>query len=287
MTLLHAQAGPRLLRGVTVAVFAYWFAVIAFDPLHRLALLPASIFDPAGPLRLLPRPLQLLWIGETALHALRAATLAALALTLVSARWRPVSSLAACALLTLYQGVARGFAGHMDHKQIVLLYGTCMLAAAPWLDAAARRRGGAPRPGVPPLTSIPLVGFTAALCITYSLVACYRLLHGGLEVFTSNSLTFWALRNAYQIVHPDWGLGRLLLDMPLVERALNWGYPVVTAFELTAPLCLFSRAYRRAFLAVMIPFHLCSWVFMEVFFLENLALYLLLIEWDRARPERA
>ena len=148
---------------------------------------------------------------------------------------------------------------------------------------ARTRQPTLPRPYT--LSGIPLVALLTTLCVTYTLVGVYRLIHGGLDVFTSGSLTFWALRNSFQVLHPGWGLGWLLLRHPALSMVLNAGFPVVTTFEVLAPLCVVSRPFRTAFLAVMVPFHLCSWIFMEVFFWRNLLLYMLLVEWDRVNGE--
>jgi hypothetical protein len=194
-----------------------------------------------------------------------------------------VAAVLACCGLTAGQSIMRGFSGHIDHKDLVLLYAAWLLAILPWADALAKRRGLIP-PKPYTLEGISVVAILAALCLSYTLVGVYRLVHGGVEVFTSGSLTFWALRNSYQVTDPTWGLGRWLPQHPMLDRALNAGFPIVTMFEVLAPLALVSRTFRRVFLAVMVPFHVLSWMVMEVFFWKNLLLYPLFVEWRRARP---
>lgn len=104
---------------------------------------------------------------------------------------------------------------------------------------------------------------------------------GAIETFSSGSITFWALRNSYQVVDPAWGFGRSLLESPIFNSILNWGFSVITLFEVFAPVCLFSRWFRSVFLGVMIPFHFLSWLFMEVFFWANLLLFLLFFDINR------
>ena len=76
---------------------------------------------------------------------------------------------------------------------------------------------------------------------------------------------------------------RFLLQQRTLNVLLNMGFPIVTVFEVLAPLCLVSRTFRAAFLVVMVPFHLFSWIFMEVFFWKNLALYVLCVDWSRVK----
>ena len=285
MNLLHQRATPHALRLVTVTVFGLWFLIVALDPIQQLSLLPVSLFEPVGLLRVLPPSLGAWLPSPTFLLGLKAATLVSLALVLLN-RWATPAAVGACALLTLSQSIARGFAGHMDHKQVVLLYAAYWLAVLPLADAIARKRGSAAS-GAVSLSGIPLVAILSTLCLTYSFVGIYRLVHGGLEVFRSGSMTFWALRNSYQVLHPSWGWGRGLLGQPVLDQALNYGFPIVTLFEVLAPLCLIWRWFRLVFLAVMVPFHFFSWMFMEVFFWHNLVLYLLLFDWSRPQQRAA
>ena len=131
------------------------------------------------------------------------------------------------------------------------------------------------------LSGIPLVAILITLCFTYTLVGVYRIVHGGIEIFSSGSITFWAMRNSYQAVQPAWGFGRSLLEYPIFNSIFLWGFPIITLFEVFAPVSLFSRRFRCVFLGVMIPFHFLSWLFMEVFFWANLLLFILFFDVDK------
>jgi hypothetical protein len=100
-------------------------------------------------------------------------------------------------------------------------------------------------------------------------------------VFSSGSITFWALRDTYQVLNPAWGFGKLLLEYPMLDSMFKIGFPIITLFEVLAPICLFSRWFRYAFLFLMIPFHFLSWLFMEVFFWENLVLFVFFFDIER------
>jgi hypothetical protein len=65
---------------------------------------------------------------------------------------------------------------------------------------------------------------------------------------------------------------------------LRLGLPVITLFEMTAPLCLVCSHYRRLFIPTMLSFHFMSLVFMNIFFFDDMLLYLLLIDWSRRFP---
>jgi len=240
--------------------------------------LPRSLYEPVGFLSALPEPMAEFMLGRTFLLSLRLLTVVTTAVAALS-RGGAACALLACASVTLFEGIVRGFGGHVSHHDLVLLYVAYGLAL---FRAADRLVPSDTRPGVT-LSGIPLVATAALLCLTYSFTGMFRLLRGGTELFASGSLTFWALRNSYQYITPVWGLGRYLPELPLMNAFLNLGYPVVTLFEVLAPVCLWSRRFRYVFVAVMIPFHLLSWVFLEIFFWESLLLYVLFLDLPRWR----
>jgi hypothetical protein len=280
MTLLHQDASARTVAYVTRLVFGLWFVKLALDPFPQLAALPASIYDPVGFLSPLPRAVTLLTLSTPFLWGLKWLALLAVGLVLLG-RFRYPAALAACPLLTLQAGIALGFAGHIHHQEAVLLVAVYWLALCPVMDRLAARpsRGRGPSPDVHAgLSSVPLIGILLSLCCAYACVGVTRLVHGGLEVFTSDSMTFWALRNAYHVSQPAWGWGARVLEQPWLRVFLHAGFPVVTTFEVLAPLCLFSRWFRRLFLLVIGSFHLVSWFVLDVFFWENLLLLTLLLD---------
>lgn len=278
--LLHAAASPAALRWLTAGVFGLWSWQVASASVHPLTVLPVSLYEPVGFLSFLPESVASIMLSHAFLLALQLLTAVTTAVAALS-RGGAACAVLACAGVTLYEGIVRGFGGHISHHDLVLLYAAYGLALFQLADRVV------PAPTRPDATrsGIPLVATIALLCVTYSLTGLFRLLRGGTELFTSGSLTFWALRNSYQYINPIWGLGRYLPELPLVNTLLSLGYPIVTVFEVLAPVCLWSRRFRGVFLAVMIPFHLFSWLFMEIFFWESLLLYVLFLDlpqWRRS-----
>ena len=280
MKLPHWDAPPEALRLVRRLVFATWFLRVAFKPLDQLALIPPSLFTPVGPMAFLPPSIEALLHGAVFLQALKAATLLSFALVIAGVALRPMM-VASCVLMTAFACLWRGFAGHMDHESVLILFAGYILTLYELADAWAERRGEAPVAGGPTRAGIPLTTILIVLCLAYTMVGIFRLVRGAPSVFTSGSLTFWALRNAYETAEPAWGWGKYVVEYPWLGRLLNGGFPVITLFELTALTALFSRWYRYAFLLVMVPFHLLSLFVLDVFFWENMVLYVLFFELGR------
>jgi hypothetical protein len=280
MKLPHWDATPEALRLVRRLVFATWFVRVAFKPLDQLALIPSSLFEPVGPMALLPASVEHLLHGAVFLSALKAATLLSCTLVIAGVALRPMM-VASCVLMTVFACLWRGFAGHIDHESVLILFAGYLLTLFELADAWADRRGEQPAPGAPTRAGIPLTTILVVLCLAYTMVGIFRAVRGAPAVFTTNSLTFWALRNAYETAEPAWGWGKYVVQYPWIGRLLNGGFPIITLFELTALAALFSRSYRYVFLLVMVPFHLLSLFVLDVFFWENMVLYVLFFELGR------
>ncbi len=280
MSLLQERASPTLLRAVTIGVFGFWGLQLAFDPVDALAALPLSLYEPVGFLRIVPASVVARLLMPLAMYDFKAVILVSCAAVIFAIRPR-VFAVLACVGLTVYEGLLRGFGGHVSHSDLVMLYAAYFLALFPLANALL-----APKERVRVnLSGVPVVAILAALCFTYSLTGLYRLMHGGMETFTSGSLIFWALRNSYQYIDPLWGWGRRLINEPVWAAWLTMGFPIVTMFEVLAPLCLVSSRFRWLFLVVMVPFHLLACVVMEIFFWEHLLFYTLFF--DRVGRSRA
>jgi hypothetical protein len=63
-----------------------------------------------------------------------------------------------------------------------------------------------------------------------------------------------------------------VLADPRAAGLLVLGFPLVTVLEVLSPLCLFHRAFRRAWVAGIALFHLFTLIFMGIFFVHNLLL---------------
>ena len=257
------------LRAIRIVVFGLWLVKTILTPVDSLGWLPLSLFQPVGFLAALPDAALRFLVQSASLYWLKVAVIVALALALVG-RTRNVAAVAACLLITLQQGIIRGFSGHVHHSDLVLLYAGYLLALFPIADRLTRK---------PASTERVLVGaILALLCLSYTLTGTYRLIHGGADTFGEGSATFWALRNSYQLAHPTWGLGKLLLPHPALTHVLNASFPIVTLFESAGIIALISRPFRWTFIAVVIGMHLLSWLFLEVFFWENLFLLAFFVE---------
>jgi len=300
MQLLHCDAPLGSRDFARTYIWLLWVMALAIDPLTDLALLPAVSFEPAGLAAMVPAVGRQMLLSPTGLLLLQLASIAATGLAALDfggARWqgrmnglgamaprkllnRKLVSLAACVLLTVYQGVVRGF-GHINHAEIVLLFAAYIVTWADWVDVAAcnglAEHGGSAR-GRKHFAGAPLTAIAAMLCVTYTLTGVHRVMQGGVEVFAGNHLQSWIICAQYSPRGYDLTLGKWLLSFPAFRWSMAVGFPLVTLFEILAPLCLVSKRFRLVFFAVMAPFHGLVLVTMGIVFWQSLALYVFLLD---------
>ncbi len=269
--LLHEKAGPGLLRLARLGIFALWIFKLLLDPLWRLADMPKELFDPVGILALLPHAWQTALLTPGGLISLWISSLFICALG-CSNRAFPLSATVAALLLTVYSSLIRSF-GPAVHTDIVLLLTVYALAGFAWADTFSRKAWK--------FSAYPLITIVAMLTLSYCLVGLNRAVSGGVSVFTGDTMEAWAVDASLRGYYFDTNIGWHIPEWPFVVFMLKSGLPVITVFEITAPLCLGWPHYRWVFIPVMFSFHLLSLVFMNIFFFDDMILYLLLIDWSR------
>jgi hypothetical protein len=267
-----------LLRLARLGIFALWIVKLMLDPLWRLAGMPRELFQPVGILALLSATTLDRLLTPAGLSALLIATLAVLAVGLTNRAFPFVATLAAI-LLTAYSSLIRSF-GPAVHTDIVLLLAVYALAGFAWADWIALKFGK--KKIVPGAAAYPLVTIVAMLGLSYCLVGLNRTVAGGINVFTGDTMEAWAVDASLRGYY--FNIGWHIPEWPTVVFMLRSGLPVITLFEITAPLCLAVPHYRWVFIPVMLSFHLLSLVFMNIFFFDDIFLYLLLVDWSRRFP---
>jgi hypothetical protein len=271
LQLLHRDASRAALVFFQIYVFGLWFVRVAAEPLHRLAVLPRSYYDPVGVLRLLPDVTHAWLLSAEGLVALKIALLVTCALSLWPQAFRYAAPVAAF-LLVVYQSLINGF-GHINHAEILSLLAAVTLAI--FANLPQRKPSPAYNPNAVPLITVALI---VTLC--YSLVGFTRI-QSGISVFTGDTIINYVVSRSLRSYYYDFNLGLAVVSWAPAAYLLRAGFPLVTLSEALAPLVLVSRRFRWMFLAVMVPFHLLTLVLMEVNFMENLLLYVVVVDFSR------
>jgi hypothetical protein len=276
--LIHEQAGPRLLTLTRLGIFALWIVKLLLDPVWRLAELPPQMVHPVGVLNLVsPTALGALF-NELGLMRMWDCALVVVVCCLPPSRWLISTALRytlAAIVLTVYSSVIRSF-GPAVHTDIVLLLSTYALALFAWADLFAPRAAGR--------YSYPLITIALMLTLAYTLVGLNRVVTGGPGVFAGPTMTAWTVDASLRGYYFNTNIGWRVPQWPLVNFMMQAGLPGITVFEILAPLCVAWPRFRWVFIPVMLSFHALSLLFMNIFFFDDMLLYLLLIDWSRKFP---
>ena len=262
-------------------IFGLWFVHVLRDPLTELADFPPDLFDGPGVLAFVPEGLQTWLLSYVGLSATKGSLLVLLSAATIGVLTRPCA-LAASLMLVYYQGLVRGF-GHVNHSEMTLIYAAFVLALVPCGDALALRPSRVERREGAYEAGFLLIALT--LCFTYFLVGLNRILHHA-DVLGDGTIRFWIQLAAYRDAADSPALGRFMNHSAALRALVEVGFYLAQAAELLAPLCLFSRRFRWAFVAWMGLFHLMTALMMNIFFWGNVALYVVFFDLDRLAKSR-
>lgn len=267
---MHSHAGATHLGALRFWVFAMWFMDVAKDPLTDLAVLPFSSFQAVGVLRWVPAAFWASLHSGTGLRLWWVTMLVLLALSALGTRGYRAIATVTCVLLTFYQGLIFSFA-EVTHAELAALYVAFVVAVFPSADALSFR-GRTPLSAPPAVYRAAVLLATIVLLSTYMLTGVRRLFAGGTDIFLNGTILTMVADGSITPDHLQQGFGLELLARPLGRFLLESGFVLVTVFEILSLFCLSSPWFRRAWLAVMLPFHVLSWPLLQTLFVHNILL---------------
>ena len=261
-------------------IFALWTIIIICTPLTNYAYLPPEIFDPLGIFSLVfPKATSFtteIALSYSFLISLKIAMIIGCLLCTVGTKYFRWIAIPTTLLLFLSDGIVKGFNGFVNHAEFGILYGAAVISLFPAADQfSIRHNESAKNDSQKYILPIFLVAFI--LLSAYSFVGINRLVNGGLEVFTGNSLVRDLLVNGAE--YTKWGIygpGHFVARSPLLLPIFKVGFLFVTLMEVLSPLILVNKKLLYVWIAIMVPFHLLSLITMNIFFWENLILIIAL-----------
>jgi hypothetical protein len=273
--MLHSDATRHTLGFARIVISSIWLLVCIQRPLLDLAVLPVELFLPRGLLLAIPEAAWPTILSGSGLLALKVVLILLTAMMVAGiGRWRLVSW-TALSLLALHQGIYRGFGGHVNHRELALLYATIVLAAFPATDGLAwkrKRRSGVSQP----VYALGMLGICLSVTLTYVFIGVARLFTSGIAPFNTNAITCWVAMHSFLDSQFGFEYGRMVLDVPWLAEMLKWSFPAATLLEIVSPLALFSRKFRLVWVVgFILPFHAGIMLLMNIVFVENCLLMLL------------
>ena len=270
--MLHPRVSAQTLGFVRVAVFGMWLLHIVVYPVSDLKSIPFDLLVFPLCLEVLRDTLLQVISNEPFLLTLKWTLALCLGALVVGARpYRPLA-VGTCILLTLNEGLARGF-GYIGHAELLLLYAAYVLAIFPAADGLTLRRPVDDERAAPQYRAA-LVALALTFSLPYTLIGARRLCAGGLDIFLDGSILGDVFIRSVEHGR-DGGLGLAVVNSPSLSLLLQLGFPIVTVFELLSPLALFHRLYRRAWIITILGFHIGTELLMQISFRGNIVLLLI------------
>ena len=268
---------------IRAAVFAIWLLDVVPDDLAFWGELPASMHEPIGVFKLVPRDPWNRMLQPERLEQFKRVLVVLLTMSAAGAPPYRTAATATAGMLTAHQAILRGFT-FVNHEELALLISAYILALFPAADGFAlsrRRRRRRHRAASPETYAAALDAMALLLLIPYTEIAARRFARASPKVFTGDSLPHW-LASLDALDRDAFGLGPWLLAHPPAVRFLKLGFAVTSVFELLGPLCLIAPRLRRLWVGVIVTLHVVNRFTLKLFFWQNTALILLLL----TGPER-
>jgi len=260
-----APAARLALLRILIGTFALAYLAFGFEVLTDVDRFGALHFVPAGPVRLLSRPLP-----HGATVALAALSIGLAIPFVLGFRYRVVGPL--FALCFLWVTSYRNSWGMLFHTENLLALHLLVLAGAPAADAFSLDARGRPEPPDDGAYGWPLRAMTWIVAICYVLAGIAKLKLAG-PVWVGGELL--RAQIAYDNLRKiELGSHYSLLGARLVETSapfvvLSW---LTLALELGAPLALFGRRLALIWVGAAWLFHLGVVVLMAIPFPYQLSL---------------
>ena len=122
--MIYDRASASTLGFLRAWIYTIWFGYILINPAHTVSKLPLEAFKAPGLLLLIPNSAWALLLDEKVLAAFHIALLACVGSCAIALVKHTSMFVATACALVYYQGILRGFCGHINHSELGLLYST-------------------------------------------------------------------------------------------------------------------------------------------------------------------
>jgi hypothetical protein len=275
--MIFRAATCRHLGIARAIVFGVLLVDLLVDDLPSLSCMPVEAFLPHGVLRLIPSHW---WPTLLTANALRLFSYAyGVVLACGLAGLGPASCTTSLALVgtAYFHGLGRGFGGHVNHQELIVLHAAFFLLFRPSFYSFSISR--VPESRVisacrdPDATARFLLRCLAFwIFLTYFYIGVARLQSSDWRLYSTNLMVLHAVTHSVKWNYWGFSWARNILDQPLLSWLMAASFPLATVLELTAPFAVFFRWLVWPVVLALIAFHLAILVFMNIFFWQNLLL---------------
>lgn len=271
---IHKDANADTLSFARIWIFSIWFIWVVTDSSYLVANAEFSIFFKHGIMKIFSDDF-LRAISPGVMLTFKCITLYFIAVSILGINKSKWYMLIAALLLTFYMGYIRGWGNHVNHRELALLYCTYLLLILPCFDNGkedVKKQKAVYRAAM--LVLCIIVSFD------YAVIGIARFAKGFPVTFHPDVMRQWIIFHAYN--PSEWGFdyGKLVLNYPWLNYLIAPMLPISTILEIAAPFSLFVSKKVRVWLVILLfAFHLGIFLLMNIFFLENMLLLFLLLDY--------
>jgi len=271
---LYQGADSRSLGAVRIFILSLWLIKVWQLDLTPLIHLDSELYHPHGIMKLIPESLTnnidnpsfLFWFKILLLylifHAMLGLGVNNLVVVLV-----PI-------ILTLLLGYLKGFGGHVNHRELTLLYISYLLPFMNTFEAYSLRNSASE--SIKNYQCYMLI-ICLVIVLQYYFVGLARLMVGFPEVFDPEVMKNWIYQRNFRDNPYNFTFGVSLIESPLGKITLPFALPFSTAIELLALTCLWLGKLPRLFIIFLLAcFHFSIFLIMNISFIENMVLLVIL-----------
>lgn len=274
-------ASPFALGVVRSVVHGAFLISTLSTSFSALGLLPVTILRPTGVMKLLPWSFYDHLQNPRGMLVLQTIMIVSLLLSTVGFA-TSISTKTSLVLVIFYQGLLRSF-GHFNHDEMIAVYFMVVLAFTPCGDAFSidRRLARTNRERPAFAYVYPILLLQLLLAWVYFSSALIKLRVSGWKYLGADNLPALAIYHSLDNLHDTHF--RLAFLLPQLRSYLPVAVALILLWELIFPLAIFWRRARWWILGFGILFHLSTLFLMNIFFPHQLAMYLVFVNWDRAK----
>jgi predicted DCC family thiol-disulfide oxidoreductase YuxK len=178
---------------------------------------------------------------------------------------------------TFFHGVARGFGGHVNHQELIVLHSLFFLYFARSFDRLSLNNAlgkSCKTQSDPHYNSARLMlrALTFWILYTYFIIGIARLQTSDWRLYQTNAMTMYALEHSLKWNYWNFSFARNILNQPFLNFLLTASFPFATLLELSAPIGLFFRKLTLPVVVSLVIFHIGILLMMNIFFWQNLFL---------------
>lgn len=271
---LYKEADQYTLGAVRIFIALIWLVKIASLDLVPVTFLELETFHHQGLMKLVPSSLIEAVHSEAGILVLKYSILYLLIHTIFGFGLNKIA-LATCLILTSFLiGYLKGFGGHVNHRELTLLYMSYLLVFFNCFSGFSLRKS-------PPDKESSYQATLVILCLVivtqYLFVGIARLFVGTPEVFNPEVMEQWIAHRNFRDNPYGFTLGLKLLGEPVSRLIFFFALPFSTLVEILSPTTLFiGQKSRLVFVSLLASFHLGIFLLMNIAFFENIAVLLIL-----------